>query len=236
MNEDVASLTSITGVDLDDPLPFQSMLAYEVAPPIHFLMPWAQRRTIEALVLLGAKPYEPWTYPSDTKSADATQREALVRALLNGVSDPRLAGWTPLMLAVQRGDVNICTWLIEKGAYVLLPSPPPAGAKSAFVSFKCRQTGLTALHVAAANKRKDLVELLTQSGAAVDAPLISGITALYVAAIVGDVDSIALFETRHEQGTARSNGKNGPGMGAALRAFGRRRALRTPQQQQRTTR
>jgi hypothetical protein len=196
MNEDVASLTSIMGVDLDDPLPFQSMLAYEVAPPLHFLMPWAQRRTIEALVLLGAKPYEPWTYPSDTKSADATQREALVCALLNGVGDPRLAGWTPLMLAVQRGDVNSCTWLIEEGAYVLLPSPPPAGAKSAFVSFKCRQTGLTALHVAAANKRKDLVELLTQSGAAVDAPLINGITALHVAAIVGDVDSIALLLKR----------------------------------------
>jgi Ankyrin repeat len=37
------------------------------------------------------------------------------------------------------------------------------------------------------------VELLTKSGAAVDAPLVNGITALHVSAIVGDVDRIALL-------------------------------------------
>jgi Ankyrin repeats (3 copies)/Ankyrin repeat len=195
-NEDVEAITELVyqpTVDVNKPLPFRSVLSFDVAPPLHFLMPWAKLRTIEALALFGANPYEPWTYPPETKSAEAAQREALVRALLNGVGDPHQAEWTPLMLAVQRGDANICIWLIEHGALIPLPSPPPPGAKSAFVNFKCRLTGLTALHVAAANKRKDLVELLTQSGAAVDVPLISGVTALHIAAIVGDVDSIALL-------------------------------------------
>jgi hypothetical protein len=193
MNEDVDSIMSAKGVDVNQPLPFRSMLSYEVAPPLHFLMPWAQRRTIEALLLMGANPNEPWTYPPETKSIKAAERERLVGALLNGVGEPQLAKWTPLMLAVQRGDADICTWLIEDGALMPWPSPPPPGVRSAFVAFRCPQTGLTALHVAAAMTRTDIMKLLAQTGAPVDAPLLSGITALHIGAIIGDVDSIALL-------------------------------------------
>jgi Ankyrin repeats (3 copies)/Ankyrin repeat len=180
-NEDFPSIMGVVysaGVDVNQPLPFRGALSYEVAPPLHFLMPWAQLRSIDGLLLAGADINLPWTFPPETKSADATQREEVVRALLNGVGDPYQAAWTPLMLAVQRGDAGICTSLIR------------AGAKT---GFRCPQTGLTALHLAAAAKRKDLVEILTQTGGSIDAALVSGITALHIAAIVGDVDSIRLL-------------------------------------------
>jgi hypothetical protein len=191
-NEDAASIMSVKGADVNHPLPFRSTLSYEVAPPFHFLMPWAQLRTIELLLLMGANPYEPWTYPLDTKSIKAAERERLVRALLNGVGEPHLASWTPLMLAVQRGDFGICLWLIEHGALIPWPKPPPPGVRRALVGFSCPQTGLTALHVAAAMRRIDLVELLAP-GASVDAQLANGITALHIAAMSGDVDSITLL-------------------------------------------
>ena len=165
-------------VDVDQPLPFRGTLSYEVAPPLHFLVPWAQFRTIEVILLMGADVDLPWTYPPETKSTDAVEREQLVRALLNGMAAPGPAGWTALMLAVKRGDAGICTMLIGHGAQV---------------GYRCPQTGLTALHLAAVTKRQDLVELLVHSGAAVDATLVSGITALHIAAIVGDADSIALL-------------------------------------------
>ncbi len=194
-NEDVEAIMGVAyadGVDLNQPLPFRSVLSFVVAPPLHFLMPWAQRRTIEALLLVGANVNLPWTFLPETKSTEAAQRKALVDALLSGVGDPHQAEWTPLMLAVQRGDANICTWLIEHGASIRWPSPPP-GVKSAFVNFRCPKTGLTALHLAADGKRSDLVQLLLQSGAAVDDALISGMTALHIAAVAGDVDSIKLL-------------------------------------------
>jgi hypothetical protein len=181
--EDVESMMSAAyeaAVDLDQPLPFRGMLTFEVAPPLHFLMPWAGLRTIDALLLVGANVNVPWTFPPETKTTDAVERQQLVRALLNGVGDPNLASWTALMLAAKRGDTGICTMLIRHGAQA---------------GFRCPQTGLTALHLAAATKRKDLVQLLAQSGAAVDAPLLSGITALHIAAIVGDTASIELLLT-----------------------------------------
>jgi hypothetical protein len=89
-----------------------------VAPPLHFLTPWAELRTIDALLLAGADVNLPWIFPPETKSGDATEREGLVRALLNGVAEPGLAGWTALMLAVKRGDAGICTMLIGHGAQV----------------------------------------------------------------------------------------------------------------------
>ena len=165
-------------IDVNQPLPFRGTLSYEVAPPLHFLMPWAGLRTIDVILLLGADVNLPWTYPPETKSTAAAERERLVRALLNGGAEPGLTAWTALMLAVKRGDAGICTMLIGHGAQV---------------AFRCPQTGLTALHLAAATARKDLVELLIHSGAAVDATLVSGITALHIAAIVGDVDSIAVL-------------------------------------------
>jgi ankyrin repeat protein len=194
-NEDTDSIMrAISGdaVDVNQPLPFRSVLSYEVAPPLHFLMPWAQRKTIELLLLMGADPSEPWTYPPETKSTAAAQREQLVRALLSGAGDPGPASWTPLMLAVQRGDFDICLWLIEHGALIPWPKPAPPGIRRAFVSFSCPQTGLTALHVAAAMRRTNLVELLAP-GASVDAQLANGLTALHIAAITGDVGSIALL-------------------------------------------
>jgi Ankyrin repeats (3 copies)/Ankyrin repeat len=180
-NEDAASIMSVAykpTVDLNQPLPFRGVLTFEMAPPLHFLMPWAARRTIDVVLLAGADVNLPWTFPPETQSTDATERTGLVRALLNGVGDPMLAAWTPLMLGVLRGDAAICAWIIECGAHAL---------------YACPRTGLTALHLAAAGKRKDLVELLIQHGATTDAPLVSAITALHIAAIVGDVDSITLL-------------------------------------------
>ena len=59
----------------------------------------------------------------------------LVSALLNGVGDPRLASWTPLMLAVQRGDAGICTMLIRppswfRTGWVQVPSDRAHGSPS----------------------------------------------------------------------------------------------------------
>jgi hypothetical protein len=180
-NEDVDSILSVLckgAVDVDHPLPFEGVLSYEVAPPLHFLMPWAEHRTIDVLLLMGANVNLPWTYPPEARSINATERERLVRALLNGMGEPHLAGWTALMLAAQRGDASICTSLIEQGA---------------LVGFRCPQTGLAALHVAVAMRRSDVVSLLAQSDAPVDARLVSGITALHIGAIIGDVDITALL-------------------------------------------
>jgi uncharacterized protein len=149
-----------------------------VAPPLHFLVPWASLRTIELLVLMGADVNLPWTFPPETSSSLAMERERLVRVLLNKEGELPIASWTPLMLAAQRGDASVCSRLIEAGA---------------LVTFACPRTGLVALHVATAMKKPDLVRLLAQSGAFVDAQLPSGITALQIAAAIGDVGSIALL-------------------------------------------
>jgi hypothetical protein len=181
LNEDVASIRSAVhhdAVDVNQPLPFRGALSFEVAPPLHFLMPWGRSRTIEELLLVGADVNLPWTFPPATQSVYAAERVGLVRALLNGVGDPDQANWTALMLAVKRGDADICMMLIRYHASV---------------GFKCPQTGLTALHLAAVGKRADLLQLLLRYGAPVDATLVSGITALHTAAVVGDVDSIALL-------------------------------------------
>jgi hypothetical protein len=180
-NEDVDSILNLTtraAVDVDQPLPFKGALAYEVAPPLHFLVPWASFGTIELLVLMGADVNLPWTFPPETNSRLAMERERLVRVLLNKEGELPTASWTPLMLAAQRGDASVCSRLIKAGA---------------LVAFACPQTGLVALHVAAAMMKPDLVRLLAQSGAFVDAKLPSGITALHIAAATGDVGSIALL-------------------------------------------
>jgi hypothetical protein len=181
-NEDIDSIVKFGSVvDENHPLPFRAILSYEVAPPLHFLMPWANLFTLQVLVGLGANVDLPWCYhPSETKSIDATKREQLVRALLLGRGEPQQASWTPLMLAVQRGDASVCTWLIEKW--------PKVG-------FSCPRTGLAALHVAAAARRPDLVKLLSDhiNAGPVDAALVSGITALHISAKNGDVATIRLL-------------------------------------------
>jgi hypothetical protein len=180
-SEDIDSILSLTtraAVDVDQPLPFKGALAYEVAPPLHFLVPWASFGTIELLLLMGADVNLPWTFPPETNSRLAMERERLVRVLLNKEGALPDVSWTPLMLAAQRGDESICSRLIKAGA---------------LVAFACPRTGLVALHVAAAMRKPDLVRLLAQSGAFVDAQLPSGINALHIAAAVGDVGSIALL-------------------------------------------
>ena len=106
--------------------------------------------------------------------------------LLNG------AGETPLMMAALRGDLPAAAKLIERGSAV-------------------NRDGWTPLHYAASGPSTELVQLLLDHGAAVEARSPNGTTALMMAARYGPEASALLLLTRG----ADPRQKNGRDLSAA---------------------
>jgi hypothetical protein len=102
------------------------------------------------------------------------------------------AGETALMLAALKGRLDLARRFIERGAAV-------------------RQAGWNPLHYAATGPEPQIVALLLQRGAPIDAPSPNGTTALMMAARYGNEQSVALLLEQH----ADTHARNQRGMNAA---------------------
>jgi hypothetical protein len=94
-------------------------------------------------------------------------------------------GESPLMLAAIRGDVALSRRLVERGARINLP-------------------GWSPLHYAASGPATEIVALLLDRGAEVDAGSPNATTALMMAARYGSEDSVALLLSRGADATRRN--------------------------------
>lgn len=93
------------------------------------------------------------------------------------VNETVMNGWTPLMMAVDKGFGDVVHVLIELGARVSEPDV----------------TGKTALHFAVDNGHVDILKILLESGAFIDEIDHSGNTGLFYAAASGHVDTVKLL-------------------------------------------
>ena len=84
------------------------------------------------------------------------------------------AGESALMLAALKGDLELCQWLIKKGADV-------------------NKTGWTPLHYAATNGHIDVINLLLDAYAYIDAESPNGTTPLMMAAQYGTTSAVKLL-------------------------------------------
>ncbi len=121
--------------------------------------------------------------PLDVFEAAAVGDAERVRELVTADSTRSRAhgvdGFMPLHLACYFGRAEAAAVLLQHGA-----SPTAAASNP---------TGMHALHSAAAARRPDLVALLIESGARVDAPQQGGWTALHSAARHGDVETLRIL-------------------------------------------
>jgi ankyrin repeat protein len=105
----------------------------------------------------------------------------VVRVLLEqpkiDVNALNAAGESPLMLAALKGDMADALLLLARGARV-------------------NQSGWSALHYAATGPQLEMVELLIEHGAALDAPAPNGTTPLMMAAQYGSEDCVTLLLQR----------------------------------------
>ncbi|MEO7150543.1 MAG: ankyrin repeat domain-containing protein [Burkholderiaceae bacterium] len=124
--------------------------------------------------------------------ADATRVALLLIAHpafdINGLN---AAGESPLMLAAIKGDVAVSRRLIERGARVNLP-------------------GWTPLHYAASGPAPELVGLLLDRGAEVDALSPNGTTPLMMAARYGSWEGVELLLARGADPNRRNQLDLGP--------------------------
>jgi len=126
-------------------------------------------------------------------SLDSLQRNRLHQAVLDGnyyrvkilvmhfgmvLEAMDLAGFTPLALAVQAGQLDIATFLLEQGAQV---NHHVAGFTEIQFQYEeqVSQRNLTALHLAAANGDVAMLRLLIEQGARADHVTADGMSALH---------------------------------------------------------
>ena len=118
--------------------------------------------------------------------ADATRAaQVLIDHPGFDVNGLNASGESPLMLAAIKGEVALGRRLIERGARIDLP-------------------GWTPLHYAASGPTSDLVALLLERGAQVDAQAPNGSTALMMAARYGSFDSVELLLARGADAARRN--------------------------------
>jgi uncharacterized protein len=84
---------------------------------------------------------------------------------------------SPLMMAAMKGQIHWCKQLLDKGAVVNKP-------------------GWTPLHYAASGSEHQVVALLLEKGAAIDAPSPNGSTPVMMAALYGSDASVNLLVAR----------------------------------------
>lgn len=108
------------------------------------------------------------------------------------VNAPNHVGETALMLAALQGNLNLARRLIERGAAI-------------------NQSGWNALHYAASGPYAQVVTLLLDRGAALEARSPNGTTALMMAARYGNEQSALLLLARQ----ASTEARNDRGMNAA---------------------
>lgn len=118
--------------------------------------------------------------------------QALVEHPAFEVNALNAAGESPLMLAAIKGDVALSRRLVDRGARINLPGWAP-------------------LHYAASGPATEIVELLLERGADIDAGSANATTALMMAARYGSEASVSLLLARG----ADANRRNQREMGAA---------------------
>ena len=118
--------------------------------------------------------------------------DVLLRQPQLDVNGPNSVGETPLMMAALKGRLELARRLIEQGAAV-------------------SRDGWSPLHYAATGPEPNIVALLLQRGAPIEARSPNGTTALMMAARYGSEDSVTLLLEQHANVAAR----NDRGMNAA---------------------
>ena len=94
------------------------------------------------------------------------------------VNIPDKTGWTPLLLAASKGNIDIATLLLDADADI---------------DYKDPNTGWTALHIALYRKDIALASWLIEQGADLNIPDNEGLLPLQIAAYIGDIDLILLM-------------------------------------------
>jgi uncharacterized protein len=109
------------------------------------------------------------------ESFDAAQ--ALFRHPQTDVNTLNNNDESPLMMAAMKGQIQWCKQLLDRGAVL-------------------NKTGWTPLHYAASGSDHEVVALLLDKGAAIDAPSPNGSTPVMMAALYGSEASVNLLVTR----------------------------------------
>ncbi len=100
--------------------------------------------------------------------------KALVNAQKIDLNILNLTGESPLMLASLKGDLDLATQMVKKGADV-------------------NKTGWTPLHYAASNGHVEVIKLLLDNYAYIDAESPNGTTPLMMASLYGSVEAVKLL-------------------------------------------
>lgn len=136
----------------------------------------------------------------DIFAASMSGRAELIREMLavNAALAKLMShdGWTPLHLAAFFGHKNAAAALIEAGADITVRS---TNAMSNMP-----------LHAAVAGRNFDLVEMLVENGAPVNAQQHGGWTPLHAAAQNGDVPMVAVFIAAGADPNARADNQQRP--------------------------
>ncbi len=147
------------------------------AAPIHEAAQDGDLDTLQRLLDEGADVNAPDVAGTPLHWGLFSRNPDVLRLLLDRGADPNLEGslGTPLKSATLQGDVQVVRWLLDAGA------DPNRGRR-----------GL-ALHVAARYGRLDLVALLLERGADIEARSPEGHTALHEASHQGQIEAVRLL-------------------------------------------
>lgn len=163
--------------------------------PILFASLWGRSKAVEALIELGANPnlkpaenqdepgWSPLLYAIDQRNIYCAH------ALINGNADPNIVGYdgTPLRYAVVKGLLEICENLLEKHANIFHDSITPPIL-------------ICATSTATCENRLEIIRLLVDKGARINAEDDEGNTALSWACWSDDPQRLSIVEYLLVQG------------------------------------
>lgn len=132
------------------------------------------------VTLLSALNFTSFLAAAPIHSAAETGDMSKVRTLVAGdpasVNAKNDDGVTPLWVAAQKGQVEVVTFLLEKGADI-----------------EAKAWGVTPLWIASQEGRADVVTALIRKGAAVEAKREDGVTPIYIATNNGQIDVVKVL-------------------------------------------
>ncbi|XXH00620.1 hypothetical protein Hte_006968 [Hypoxylon texense] len=163
--------------------------------PIYIACNWARPRAVEALIKLGANPnlkavenqdkpgWSPLAFAISNKYVDCA------RALINGNADPNIVGYggTPIQYAASKGLLETCEMLLERRADIFHQSIKPPILIYAMIR-------------GVPGSRLEIIRLLVDKGARVNAEDASGNTTLMWACWSDDPRKSSIVEYLLEQG------------------------------------